>query len=353
MAMDPFVVHEVLISKRTQRLLKTLIEQYIREGKPVGSRNLARQAGLDVSPATVRNVMADLEALGLVASPHASAGRIPTAKGYRFFVDTLMTVTPLATREVQRFKDQFNPDESVQELLGTASSLLSGVTHLASVVMWPRRRRIVLRQVEFLPLADNRILAILVLNEREVKSRVVRTERQLSPAELQQAANYLNQAFANQDVFIIRQGLLREMHEASEHMDRIITAATEMAQKVFSADSARDDYILTGQTHLFDFADPGGLDKLRHLFEAFSQKRDILNLLDECLNAGGMQICIGEESGYHVLDEFSVVTSPYSVSGQVWGVLGVIGPTRMPYEKVVPIVDTTARLLSEALNQQQ
>jgi heat-inducible transcriptional repressor len=264
-----------------------------------------------------------------------------------------MTVTPLKTEEIQRFKLQLDPDCSIQELLGTASSWLSGITHLASVVMWPQRRCAVLRQVEFLPLTDNRILAILVLNEREVKSSIIRSARKLSAAELQQAANYLNQAFANQDVFTIRQGLLREMHEASEHMDRIITAAMEMAQKVFGADTPGDDYILAGQNNLFDFAHPDDVDKLRQLFRAFNQKRDMLDLLDQCLNAGGVQIFIGEESGYQVLDEFSVVTSPYRVFGQVLGVLGVIGPTRMAYEKVIPIVGTTARLLGEALNQQQ
>jgi len=340
----------MLISERAQRLLKTLVEHYICEGRPVGSRSLAREAGLDLSAATVRNVMADLEDLGLVSSPHTSAGRIPTAKGYRLFVDSLMTLEPLPTGEVQRLREKLDPDQTIQDLLGTASALLSGVTHLAGLVMWPRRRRVLLRQVEFLPLSDNRVLAILVLNEREVRSSVIHTAKPYSQAELQEASNYLNHAYANQDLYAVRAGLLHEIREASEGMDRVATAALDMGGKVFEAADAGDDYIMAGEINLLEFAHQASMDNLRQLFEAFNRKRDILHLLDACLNAGSVHIFIGEESGYHVLDEYSVVTSPYSVSGQVLGVLGVIGPTRMAYERIVPIVDATARLLGEALN---
>lgn len=338
-----------LISERAQHLLKALVGRYVRDGQPVSSRTLARDAGLDLSPATVRNVMADLEDLKLVCSPHTSAGRIPTLLGYRFFVDSLLTIESLDSSEVQRLRQQLDPDKNTQGLLESASTLLSEVTQLASVVMLPRREHITLRQVEFLGLSENRVLVILVMNEREVQNRIIYTERHYSSAELQQAANYLNALFAGQDLHHVKERLLKEMNEAREHMNRMMLVAVEMAGKAFSDEPRGDDYVVAGQTNLLSKADNVNLDTLRQLFEAFNQKRDILHLLDQCLKAQGLQIFIGSESGYEVLKDYSVITSPYAVDGQVAGVLGVIGPTRMLYERVIPIVDITAKLLGAAL----
>jgi heat-inducible transcriptional repressor len=348
--METSLNKHIALSERAQRLLKALIERYIRDGTPVGSRSLAREAGLDLSPATVRNEVADLEEMGLVTSPHTSAGRVPTVQGYRFFVDSLMTVESLAPIEVQRLRARLNPDQTVEALLTAASGLLSRITHFASLVMWPRRERTTLRRVQFLPLGEDRVLVVMVLNEREVRSTVLHTGRRRSSAELEAATSYVNSVYGGQDIFAIREALLAEMHEASRTMDQIVSAALEMADQAFHGEIGADDYVVAGETNLLEFADQSNLDRLRQLFEAFSQKRDILNLLDRCLYAEGACILIGAESGHGALTDYSLVTSRYGVGGQTLGVVGVIGPTRMPYEKVVPLVDTTAKLLGEALN---
>jgi len=340
-----------MISERAQCLLKALVGRYIRDGQPVSSRTLARDAGLDLSPATVRNVMADLEDLQLVTSPHVSAGRVPTMLGYRFFVDSLLTIESMDSAEVQRLKKQLDPDKNTQGLLETASTLLSEVTHLASVVMLPRREQTTLRQVEFLPLSDNRVLVILVINEREVQNRIIHTDRTYTPAELQQATNYLNSAFAGQDLRRVKDNLLKEMNETRENMNRMMLAAVEMADKTFNAQPNGDDYVVAGQTHLLSNTENSNIETLYQLFEAFNHKRDILHLLDQGLKAQALQIYIGRESGYEMLKDYSVITSPYAVGGQVVGVLGVIGPTRMFYERIIPMVDMTARLLGAALDQ--
>lgn len=338
------------LGERSQRLLKTLIESYIRGGQPVGSRTLARESGLDLSPATVRNVMADLEELGLVRAPHTSAGRVPTAQGYRLFVDTLLTVQPLGGAEIKRLREQLVGELNREELLTTASRLLSEVTHLAGLVTLPRSEHTVLRQVEFLPLSGNQVLVILVVNEREVQNRIINTRRRYTSSELEQSSNYMNARFAGRSLEAVREELLREMREHREHMHDIMSLALEMADQALVAEQPQDDFVVAGQTNLMEYVELADLEKLRHLFEAFNRKRDILHLLDQALNAQGVQIFIGEESGHEALDECSVVTSAYSVDNQMLGVLGVIGPTRMAYERVIPIVDLTARLLGAALN---
>lgn len=340
-----------VVSERAQHLLKLLVGRYIRDGQPVSSRTLARDAGLELSPATVRNVMADLEDLKLVSSPHVSAGRVPTLLGYRFFVDSLLTIQALDNREVEHLKEQLNPDQNTEGLMDAASTLLSEVTQLASVVMLPRRDHVTLRQVEFLALSEGRVLAILVVNEREVQNRVIHTQRQYSASELQQAANYLNALCAGQDLYQARERLVKEMNDAREHMNRAMLAAVEMANQVFNTAPHGDDYVVAGQAHLLAKTEEVGIDTLRQLFSAFNEKHDILHLLDQCLKAQGLQIFIGTESGYEVLKDCSVITAPYTVDGQVLGVLGVIGPTRMLYERIIPAVDVTAKLLSAALAQ--
>ncbi|MDQ2069114.1 heat-inducible transcriptional repressor HrcA [Natronospira bacteriovora] len=343
------------LNDRAQYLLKTLVERYIREGHPVGSRALSRQSGLELSPASIRNVMADLEELGFVQSPHTSAGRVPTVKGYRFFVDTLLTVKKLNRREVSRLELGLRNDEGdFQALLGSASTLLSGVTRLAGVVTLPRRERATWKQIEFLPLSDRRVLAVVVFSDQDVQNRVLRLERGYDREQLHKAANYLNAHFAGKDLTQVREALLAEMREARQSMNELMLTAIQMADQVFDSDrNVESGYVIAGETNLMEFDELSDVEKLRRLFEAFNQKRDILHLLDKAVAAEGVQIFIGEESGYKVLDECSVVTAPYSADDEVVGVLGVIGPTRMAYERVIPIVDMTARLLGHALNSRQ
>lgn len=340
------------ISERAQSLLKVLIESYIREGQPVGSRMLARDSRLDLSAATVRNVMADLEDLGLVRSPHTSAGRVPTAKGYRIFVDSLLTVVPVNQHEIQRFKEKLSKDETIQDMAESVSGLLSAVTSMAGVVMLPRHDNRAIRHIEFIPLSENRVLAILVLSEKEVQNRIIKTDRQYSSDELQQAANCYNSVFAGMNLLEARYRVLAEMRETKEDMDKVMQTAITMAEQMFETDK-EGDYVMAGQTKLMDCEQLSDIEKLRELFEAFNEKRHILHLLDQCLNTRGVQIFIGEESGYSVLDECSLVTSSYKVGDQVLGVLGVIGPTRMAYERVIPLVDVTARLVSASLKRSE
>jgi len=340
---------EAELSERAQHLLKVLIERYTESGQPVGSRVLARDAHLDLSPATIRNVMADLEDLGFVRSPHTSAGRIPTVQGYRFFVDSLLKVQTLDRTEVERMSERLDPDMETKDLMDSVSGLLSGITKLAGVVTLPRHEHAALRQIDFLPLSQNRVLAILVIDDREVQNRILHTDRPFGRSELEQAANYLNHLFAGKDITDVRRVLIREMRDTRENMNRLMATAIDFAEQVFRNPDSGDDYILAGQINLMECQELGDVEKLRVLFEAFSEKRDILHLLDRCLQAEGMHIFIGEESGFEVLDECSVVTAPYSVDGQVIGVLGVIGPTRMAYNRVIPIVDATARLVGAAL----
>jgi heat-inducible transcriptional repressor len=337
------------LSERAHYLFKCLVERYIVDGQPVGSRTLARDVNLGLSPATIRNVMADLEDLGLISSPHTSAGRVPTVRGYRLFVDTMLTVKALDEQDSRRIVRDLGGEEDLQTILKKASNILSDVTKLAGLVMVPRADHRALRHVEFLPLEDNRVLVIMVVNNREVQNRIIHTAKRYTADELQKAANYLNSAFAGKDLVTVRRDLLKEMTAAREEMNRMMQAVVEMAEKGFGMADTEVDYVLAGQTNLMEIGELSDIDKLRQLFEAFNRKRDILHLLEQALAAQGVQIFIGEESGYAVLDNCSVVTSTYESNGQVLGVVGVIGPTRMEYERVIPIVDLTARVLGTAL----
>lgn len=337
------------LSERTQLLLKVLVENYISGGQPLGSRTLARKSELEISPATVRNVMADLEDFGFVESPHTSAGRIPTTKGYRLFVDTMLKVQPITTDMVSQMKENLDPSQNVNSLVESASTLLSGLTGMAGLVTLPKIERAEFRHIEFLPLSEHRVLAILVMNQREVQNRILQADRDYTEAELQQAANYINELCAGQDLVAARQKILQELDRLREHMNDLMRSAVEMGEQIFS-NSGQSDYVVVGQTNLMEFDDLSDIEKLRSLFEAFGQKREFLRLLDRCICAEGVQIFIGQESGYSVLDDCSVISSPYTVDDEVMGVLAVVGPTRMSYNRVIPIVDLTARLLGEALN---
>lgn len=347
------ITEYTVLDHRSSALLKTLIESYIRDGRPVGSRSLARASGLSLSAATIRNVMADLEHLGYVASPHTSAGRVPTVLGYRLFVDNLLAPEPLARRQLADIERQLrtNPDVG-DDLLQSASVLLSSLSDMAGVVTVPRADNASLRQIEFLPLSDQRVLAILVVNQREVQNRILAVGRDYTRVELERAANYINARFAGVDLGSIRAALLEDMKAARDQMNRGVLAGLSMARSVFlhhDGDSAGGDFVLAGETNLMGFPEFSRTQHLKNLFEAFQSKRDLLSLFDDCLDADGVRIFIGEESGYRVLDECSVVSCAYSVDGEVVGTLGVIGPTRMAYSRVIPLVGATANLLGSAL----
>lgn len=341
------------LNDRAQHLLRLLVEQYIRDGQPVGSRALTRDSGLNLSSATIRNVMADLEDLGFVASPHTSAGRVPTDKGYRFFVDMLLKVQPLETEAVQVIRQGLvSHVDDPKVLVASASKLLSSVTQLAGVVTLPRQSHTALSQIEFLPLSENRVLAVLVTNGREVQNRILHLERSYGADELRRAANYLNQQFAGRDLNTVREQLVNQLKQTREHLNQGMTDAILLAQQAVAATEPPPSlqYVMAGETNLMGFAELSNVEKLRKLFEAFNQQRDVLHLLDQSLRADGVQIFIGHESGHTIFDDCSVVTAPYTIGKDVVGVLGVIGPTRMAYERVIPIVDLTAKLLGAALN---
>ncbi len=326
------------------------MERYIHDGQPVGSRVLSKDFDLKLSPATIRNVMADLEDLGLIHSPHTSAGRVPTVNGYRFFVDTLLTVKPLHEQELDRLHQGLDKRKN-DDLLGMASKLLSDTTQMAGVVTLPRKELVCLRHIEFLALSNTRVLVIFVTNEHEVHNRIIHTSKKFSATELQQAANYLTSVYAGKSLASVRAAVLKEMQEDQQRMNQSMLDAVSMAQLAFNKDENKEeDYVLSGQTNLMGFAELSDMDRLKSLFDAFSQKRGIIHLLDKCLAADGVQIYIGEESGYRAFDHCSLVTSSYTVNDEVVGVLGVIGPTRMAYERIIPFVDVTAKLLGAALN---
>lgn len=338
------------VNQRAQQVLKILVERYIQDGCPIGSKTLACESSLGLSPATIRNILADLEDHGYLTSPHTSAGRVPTELGYRFFVNSLLTIKPLDQSEVHDLKTRLDPDLTMPNLLQSATSILSGLTKMAGVVTLPRLNKIELRQVEFLALSANRVLVIIVLNNREVQNRIIYTDRVYTQNELIQAANYLNAHYAGKELLTIRTELLSVIRKERESMAHLLQTALDIGNKTFvnPADNNKD-YIIAGQNHLLNMQ--ADLERLRALFDALTQKQEILNLLDHALEAEGIQIFIGKEAGLDVLDDCSVVTASYSVGGQFIGSLGVIGPTRMPYDRVIAAVDITAKLLSAALNQ--
>jgi heat-inducible transcriptional repressor len=344
------------LTERAQHLLRVLVESYIREGLPVGSRNLSRDSGLNLSAATVRNVMADLEEYGFVTSPHTSAGRVPTDKGYRFFVDTLLRQRQrpddahMLSELHQRLEQE--ADRDPKALVAVASQMLSSLTHLAGVVTIPRQPHQSLSQIEFLPLSESRVLAVMVINGRDVQNRIVHLERYYSAEELRRAANFLNQQFGGKELAQIRLDIVEELTQAGETLNQLMRDAIRVAQQAVGESNLQGEpeYVIAGETNLMEFAELSNVEKLRRLFDAFTSKRDILHLLDQSLGAEGVQIFIGQESGYQILDNCSLVTAPYALDNETVGVLGVIGPTRMAYDRVIPIVDVTARLLGSALN---
>ena len=334
------------MDKRAQILLKTLVEHYISDGQPIGSRTLLQHSGLDVSAATIRNVMSDLEQLGFIASPHTSAGRIPTQKGYRLFVDSLLTVQPLESQAIQTMRMGLNsPNQN--ELISSAADMLSQLTQFAGVVMIPKRQRVAFKHLEFLPLSDKRILVIIVTSDGNVQNRIILAEKPYSASELTQASNYFNANFSGQTFIEVQQKLHLELKQMQTDINQLMAAALEASSKA----GDNDGVVIAGERNLLQVDELStNVNSLRKLFEIFERRTSLMQLLDNSQRAEGIQIFIGGESGYLPLDECSMITAPYEADGQVVGTLGVIGPTRMAYERVIPIVDVTAKLLSNALS---
>ncbi|HFD13408.1 MAG TPA: heat-inducible transcription repressor HrcA [Crenotrichaceae bacterium] len=341
------------LNDRACQILKILVERYINDGQPVGSRALSKESNVKLSSASIRNVVADLEEMGLVESPHTSAGRIPTDNGYRVFIDNLLTVSPVSGGVVNQLRKRLEHASEPTHLLSTASELLSDVSRMAGLVTLPQQTIHVFRHIEFLPLSEDRVLVILVTNEQEVHHRVVKPEHKSSPSELIEAANYLNAVYSGHEINEVRNSLADTLKQARELVERQAARAAQVASLAFESDQKDDDFVLAGQTNLMDCSDFDDVAQLRTLFEAFNHKQSILNLLGQATSDDGARIVIGEECGEEALGACSVITSPYMVGDQIAGVVGIIGPTRMHYDQVIPLVNITAKLLGEALNQKK
>ena len=338
-----------MLNERAQILLKTLVERYIHEGQPVGSRTLSKFSGLDLSPATIRNVMADLEEMGLVTSPHTSAGRIPTPQGYRLFVDTLLVVKTLDKVELTHLENQLHPDNP-SRLINVASQLLSELTRFAGVVITPKRKGAVFRYIEFMALSEKRILLIIVTPEGDVQNRIIFTDKTYSQSDLIEAGNFINQHYAGCTLNEIRGRLDTELKQLRSEMISLMSAAIEAGGDAVKESS--EAMVLAGERNLLQVDDlSDNLISLKKLFELFERKTKLLQLLELSRQAHGVKIFIGGESDVASLEEFSVVTAPYEIEGEIVGTVGVIGPRRMAYERIIPIVDITAKLLSNSLSQ--
>jgi heat-inducible transcriptional repressor len=335
-----------MIDERARTLLKTLIEHYIADGQPVGSRALSRLSGLDLSPATIRNVMSDLEEMGFVASPHTSAGRVPTPRGYRFFVDTLVTLRPLEEQQTAIIEGRLR-EADPQRAIQTAAQLLSSLSQFAGVVLTPRRSSS-FKQVEFVRLSDRRVLLIIVTPEGDVQNRILLTQTSFTQSQLIEAANMLNEHFAGKSFSEVRTLLQSDLRRLREDISVLMEAAVQAGSE---AEAESDPVVVSGERNLLGSDLSTDVDTLRRMFDLFEHKTRLIHLLDTSIGAHGVQIYIGGESQLVPMDEMSLVVAPYTVDGQVVGTLGVVGPTRMAYERVIPIVDITAKLLSSALSQ--
>jgi heat-inducible transcriptional repressor len=332
-----------MLDDRAKLLLKALVERYIADGQPVGSRTLSKASGLELSPATIRNVMADLEELGLIASPHTSAGRIPTARGYRLFVDTMLTVQRDQLQAPSLQADQ------PQKVIANAAHLLSSLSQFVGVVMAPKRSS-VFRHIEFLRLSERRLLVILVSPEGDVQNRVLFTEADYSQSQLIEAANYLNAHFAGMAIEQVRARVQQELVKLQGEIAALMQAAVQVSSEALAQEA--DNVVISGERNLLSVSDfSHDMGHLRRAFELFEQKTQLMRLLDVSSQAEGVRIFIGGESQIVPMEELSVVSAPYEVDGQVVGTLGVIGPTRMPYDRMIQIVDITARLVGNALSQ--
>jgi len=340
------------LNSRQELLLKALVESFISDGQPVGSTKLSQTQNIAISSATIRGVFGDLEDLGYIYSPHKSAGRVPTELGYRMFVDKMVKVQPVDINLIKKLKINLTKDHERKSIIQKTNEVLSSITELTGIISLPTQKNAELKQIDFLKLSDDKILAILINKNNDVENKIINLDRVYSSSELQEASNYLNAIISGQSVLHIRKILLNELEEMRKDMNSIMSSAITFGKKLFldTDDSNNEsDLLVSGQTRLMNCKELSDIDTLKTLFEAFSEKNNILHLLDKSISSDGVKIFIGAESGYNVLDDCSIVSAPYRFDNDVVGVLGVIGPKRMAYDRVIPIVDITAKLLSEAL----
>ena len=336
-------------SHRARRILSAIIDKYIEEGIPIGSKSLSLADNIGLSPASIRNVMSDLEELGFIASPYTSSGRVPTSKGYRFFIDSLLKLQPVEATELERIKKRVNLHESnSRELAISVSNTLSAITKLAGIVTIPKQQVTRLKEIDFIQLSEKRILAIIVMNETEVENRILQMKRDYSKDELKQASNYINTHYKGRSLSYIKKHLINELMQTKDSVNSLMSDLIDIADQVLDF-AEPDEYIVAGQRRLMDFHELADIKKLRQLFDAFKEKQQLLELLDKSMSTSGIQIFIGEESGYQMFDNCTLITTPYTTEDGAIGVLGVIGPTRIAYQKVIPIVDITAKLLGKSL----
>ena len=336
-------------SQRARRILSAIVDKYIQEGIPIGSKSLSLADEIGLSPASIRHVMSDLEELGFIASPYTSSGRVPTSKGYRFFIDSLLKLQPVEAKELERIKKRVNTHESnSRELAISVSNALSAITKLVGIVTIPKQKVIRLKEIDFIQLSEKRILAIIVMNETEVENRILQMKRNYSKDELKQASNYLNTHYKGRSLSYIKKHLINELVQTKESVNSLMSDLIDIADKVLDFDES-NEYIVAGQRRLMDFHELSDINKLRQLFDAFREKQQLLELLEKSMSTDGIQIFIGEESGYQIFDNCTLITSPYTTEEGAIGVLGVIGPTRIAYQKVIPIVEITAKLLGKSL----
>ncbi|MCP4078530.1 MAG: heat-inducible transcription repressor HrcA [Gammaproteobacteria bacterium] len=341
------------LDERAQILFRQLIQSYTKDGQPVGSKSLAQQSGIDVSSATIRNIMHNLEKLGLVDSPHTSAGRVPTQAGYRFFIDSLLEVRDLGKSAEQTLSDTFSVDKTSNDLIQSATGILSQMTQLTGLISVSRPARVNVRHIEFMKLTERRILVIMVVNSDQVHNKVIQVDRDYTDLELTEAEKLLSRYLIGSGFNAAKKKLQQELKQHKDDVNNIMNSVLDVMGSVCENENTHDSLLTAGESNLLQFAELSDINKLRDIFDTFNQKRDLLHILDGCSDTEGVQIFIGSESGYKVLSDCTVIGAPYSLGDDVVGVLGVIGPTRIAYDKVIPAVDLTARLLSSALNTQK
>ena len=336
-------------SDRAKEILSAIINNYIEEGTPIGSKKLSTYNRFNLSPATIRNVMSDLEHLGFIASPHTSAGRIPTSKGYRFFIDRLLELQPVDNNEIASIKDTVSQTKSSNKDLATnVSTILSAITQLAGIVTVPKTQKSTLKEIDFIPLSEQRVLAIVVINDSEVENKILQMKRNYSRDELQISANYLNQNYVGRSFEYIKNDLLTKLKETSALANSLMNNIINIADELL-INQNKDEYVVTGKNQLLDFEELSDINRLKDLFDAFNEQQQLLQLLDKSMSTSNVQIFIGQESGYRIFDNCTLITAPYTNEMGSVGVLGVIGPTRIAYQRVIPIVNVTAKLLSQSL----
>jgi len=339
-----------MLNDRSQFLFKNLMELYLNEGKPIGSTTLAKCPEVGLSSATVRNVMADLEQMGLIHSPHTSAGRIPTDKGYRLFVDSLLTYEPLSKRGEARIRQALSVSSSQDALMSNVSQTLSGITGMASLVLMPNKELGILRHIDFVALGENRVLVVLVFNDQDVQNRIIELDSPVTSEELIKIANFLNEHCVGQSLAKAKQSLMERMDKIRKTTSQFMLSVIEATDTVLGEQIEQQvPFLASGQSNLLNFQELAETDKLKSLFYAFEHHSEMLSVLDKSMSAQGVQVFIGHECGNQIYQNCSIVTTPYEVEGEVLGVLGVVGPSRMNYEKVVPKVDITAKILGSLL----